>query len=54
MLLTIEEVAERLRIQPVSARRFLAREGVPTVKVGKRRLVAAEVLDDLIRRHTSS
>ena len=53
MLLTIEEAAERLRLTPTGARRLLARKGVPTVKVGRRRLVAAAVLEDLIRQHTA-
>ncbi len=54
MLLTIEEVADRLHLAPRGARRMLARLNVPTVKVGKRRLVAESVLNDLIRQHTET
>ena len=54
MLLTIEETADRLRLTPIGARRMLVRKGVPTVKVGRRRLVEESVLEDLIRAHTAA
>ena len=53
MLLTVEEVAAKLRMTPTGARRLLVRKAVPTVKVGRRRLVEDAVVEDLIRQHTA-
>jgi excisionase family DNA binding protein len=49
-LLTIQEAADRLRIGKRTVERYVAEGEIPTLKVGRRRLVPADELERFIRR----
>ncbi len=44
-LLTVHEIAERLRVSPMTVRRYIAAGRLPAVKVGKGVRVRREALD---------
>lgn len=47
-LLTVEEVAEKLRVSRCMVFQFL-KQGLPSVKLGKRRLVSQEEMEKWVR-----
>ena len=48
-LWTVTETAERLRIGKRTAERLIATGEIPSVKIGKRRLVSQDALDRYLR-----
>lgn len=48
-LLTIDEVAERLRVGKRTVERFLADGDLASVKIGRRRLIPAPELERYVR-----
>lgn len=48
-LLTVAEVAERLRLGKRTVERFVATGEIPSVKVGRRRLVYLESVERFLR-----
>ena len=48
-LLTIEEVAESLRVHPVTVRRYIASGRMAAVRVGTRIRVSKEALEDFAK-----
>jgi excisionase family DNA binding protein len=49
-LLTIDEIATRLRVSPVTVKRLIAKGDLESVKIGSSRRVAPQDLADFIRR----
>lgn len=49
-LLTIDEVADRLRVGKRTVERFVATGEIPSVKVGRRRLVPQTELERYVRQ----
>jgi excisionase family DNA binding protein len=49
-LLTVPEVAERLRVSPTRVWRLIAEDGLPSVKVGGSRRVSVDQLNGYIAR----
>jgi len=50
-LLTVDEVVERLRIGRTSLNGFLWSGALPSIKLGRRRLVHPDDLDRFVREH---
>jgi excisionase family DNA binding protein len=51
-LVSIEEAARQLGVHPLTIRRLFNRGELPTVRVGRRRLIPQEAIDAYIRAHT--
>lgn len=51
-LLTIDEVAQRLKVSPSTVRRLIRRGGLKTVRLGRLIRVRPADLNDYIERHT--
>jgi excisionase family DNA binding protein len=47
-VLTVNEVAQELRLHPLTVRRAIARGEIPAVKVGRRVLVPMRALDEFL------
>lgn len=48
-LYTVEEIAERLRIGVRTVERYISTGELPSLKVGRRRLVSHEALEQFVR-----
>ena len=48
-LMTVSEVAQALRVSPVTIRRWIRLNLIKSLKLGRRRLVPREVVEDILR-----
>lgn len=53
-LLTVAEVAGRLRVSSMTVRRWIADERLPAIKIGRTHRVEAAALDALMVQHRTS
>jgi len=53
-LLSIEETQDMLRVGRGTVWKLIKEEGLPTVKIGKRRLIPVKALDEWIEARTKS
>ena len=52
-MMTIEEVAEYLRVHPSTVYRLVRKEALPAVKIGKQWRVGSEALAEWLRERTT-
>lgn len=49
-LMTVSEVAQALRVSPVTIRRWIRLNLIRSLKLGRKRLVPREVVEDILRK----